>query len=134
MDIKRPLVDVGVGLAAGYVGTKAMEAVAMGLYQKVEPEQDREQEDAVRPGPPFKIAAEKTAALAGVELKGTPLKVGSMAFHYGLGMIWGPVYGLLRRYSGMSPSGAAFTSGASMSLVVDEAMTPALGFSAPSRD
>lgn len=34
----------------------------------------------------------------------------------------------------MSPLGAAFVSGASISLVVDEGLTPALGFSAPSRD
>jgi len=34
----------------------------------------------------------------------------------------------------MTPLGAAVVTGASMSLLVDEALTPAMGFSAPSLD
>jgi len=57
-----------------------------------------------------------------------------MAIHYGLGVAWGPIYSLLRRHSRMEPVGAGLVTGAAMSLIVDEALTPALGFSAPSRD
>jgi hypothetical protein len=34
----------------------------------------------------------------------------------------------------MSAPGAAFISGATMSLMIDEGLTPALGYSAPNRD
>lgn len=34
----------------------------------------------------------------------------------------------------MSVPGAAFISGATMSLMIDEGLTPALGYSAPNRD
>lgn len=51
--------DVGVGMIGGYVGTQLMERVSMKLYE-LEPEEDRQKEDEVRPGPPFYIAAKKT--------------------------------------------------------------------------
>ena len=56
-----------------------------------------------------------------------------MAFHYGLAFAWAPVYALLRRRSALPPVAAGLVSGAAMSLIVDEGMTPALGFSAPNR-
>lgn len=59
--------DILVGALAGFVGTKLMEPVAMGLY-KLEPEEARRQEDSVRPGPPYEIAAKKTTELLGLQL------------------------------------------------------------------
>ena len=125
--------DVAVGIVSGYAGTKVMEPVAMGLY-KLEPEAARRQEDAVRPGPPYEIAARKTTDLLGIDLEEEQLKKAGMAFHYGLGMSWGPVYTILRRRTGLSPVAAGLLSGASMSLIVDEGVTPMLGFSAPNRE
>jgi hypothetical protein len=55
-------------------------------------------------------------------------------FHYGLGMSWGPPYTLLRRETNLGPVSAGLLVGAAMSLLVDEGMTPLLGFSAPNRD
>jgi hypothetical protein len=124
--------DLALATAAGYVGTKAMEPVSMKLYQ-LQDEQARKQEDEARPGPPYEIAATKIAALLGARLEGTNLYRASMAMHYGLAIGWAPVYALLRRRGGMSPLGAALAGGASMSLLVDEGLTPALGFSAPNR-
>src|SRR3954451_21678651 len=54
--------------------------------------------------------------------------------HYGLGMAWGPMYCLLRRHGGMQPLGAGALTGTTLSLIVDEGLAPALGFSAPNRD
>jgi uncharacterized membrane protein YagU involved in acid resistance len=48
-------------------------------------------------------------------------------------MAWGPVYGLLRRHGGLRPLGAGLVTGATLSLIVDEGLTPAVGFSAPNR-
>jgi uncharacterized membrane protein YagU involved in acid resistance len=126
------LAEAGIGLISGYVGTKVMEPVSMRLYQW-EPEEARRREDEVRPGPPYKIAAEKTAQLAGVRLEGRPLEMAAMGFHYGLGMSWGVVYEAVRGTTGMNRVAAGLLTGAAMSLIVDEGVTPLLGFSAPNR-
>lgn len=124
--------DMPVAVAAGYVGTKLMEPISQRLYDW-EPEEDREREDAVRPGPPFEIAAEKTAKLVGVEFDDTQKERLGLVFHYGLAVSWAPIYALLRRRTSLAPVEAGLAAGAAMSLLVDEGMTPALGFSAPNR-
>ena len=91
MQVKQIIADVGVGLIGGYVGTKVMEPVSMKLYE-LEPEADRQQEDRVRPGPPYDIAARKTAALLGLQLTDKQVEQAGLVFHYGLGMSWGTVY------------------------------------------
>lgn len=48
-------------------------------------------------------------------------------------MSWGPVYTLLRRRTGFNPVVAGLGTGVIMSLIVDEGLTPLLGFSAPNR-
>lgn len=47
---------------------------------------------------------------------------------------WGAVYMLLRRRTDLSPMPAGLLVGTAMSLLVDEGMTPLLGFTAPNRD
>ncbi len=126
--------DVGSGMIGGYVGTKVMEPVSMKLYE-LESEEDRRKEDEARPGPPYVIAARKTTEALGMELSDERLqKVATYVFHYGLGMSWGPPYAFLRRWTNMGPVSAGLLTGAAMSLLVDEGMTPLLGFSAPNRD
>jgi hypothetical protein len=126
------LEDLAVASLAGYVGTKAMEPVSMKLYQ-LESEQARKQEDEARPGPPFRIAAQKISGALGMNLEGKALEVASMAMHYGLAVSWSPLYVLLRRKTAMTTVGAGLTTGAAMSLVADEGMTPLFGFSAPNK-
>lgn len=125
------LADIGVGMIGGYVGTKVMEPVSMKLYE-LEPEEDRQREDAVRPGPPYEVAARRTTQALGLQLEEQQLKpIAMYGFHYGLGMSWGPVYTLLRRFTRLHPVAAGLLTGAAMSLIMDEGLTPALGFSAP---
>ncbi len=125
------IADIGIGLIGGYVGTKVMEPVTMKLYEW-ESEEDRQREDAVRPGPPYEIAARKTTRLLGLNLSDEQIQqLGTTLFHYGLGMSWGPVYMLLRRQTDLHPVVAGPGTGAAMSLIVDEGLTPLLGFSAP---
>ncbi len=127
------LFDIAIGLAAGLVATKVTELAQEAFYKPM-PRCVKKREEEVRPGPPPKVAARKTADALGFELDEKQLMRAAMAIHYGLGVAWGPVYSLLRRHSQMEPLGAGFVTGAAMSLIVDEALTPALGFSAPSRD
>ncbi len=134
MKVRELVSDVGSGLIGGYAGTKVMEPVSMKLYE-LESEEDRRKEDEARPGPPYVIAARKTTEALGMELSDERLqKVATYVFHYGLGMSWGPPYAFLRRWTNMGPVSAGLLTGAAMSLLVDEGMTPLLGFSAPNRD
>lgn len=133
MQRKELIKNAALSVIAGYAGTKAMEPVAMKLY-KMESDETQSQEDEVRPGPPYDIAAKKVTELLGLKLSEAQLKkLGKIGFHYGLGVSWAPVYLILRKKAGMSPIGAGLASGAAMSLIVDEGMTPALGFSASNR-
>lgn len=126
------LEEAVVAAAAGYVGTKVMEPLSMKLYE-LESDQARQREEAARPGPPYRMAAEKLASLLGKDLDDQALERWGMAFHYGLAVSWAPVYGLLRRKTPMGPLTAGLATGAAMSVVVDEGLTPALGLSARNR-
>ncbi len=133
MQSREVIANVGLGLIGGFVGTKVMEPVSMKLYEW-EPEEARRQEDAVRPGPPYELAARKITTLLGLTLSDQKIQtVGTILFHYGLGMSWGPVYTLLRRRTDLNPVAAGLGTGLAMSLIVDEGLTPLLGFSAPNR-
>ena len=134
MKLREAAANIGIGMISGYVGTQLMERVSMKLYEW-EPKAARQKEDEVRPGPPFVIAARKTADLLGLDLSEEQIQtLGMYGFHYGLGVSWGPVYTFLRWWTDLNPIVAGLLMGAAMSLVVDEGMTPLLGFSAPNRD
>jgi len=125
------IADIGVGLLAGYAGAKVMEPVSVKMYEW-ESEADRQQEDAVRPGSPYEIAARKTTHLLGLQLSDEHIqKLGATLFHYGLGMSWGVVYTLLRQRTAVHPVAGGVGTGPVMWLLVDEGLTPFLGFSAP---
>ena len=130
MRTRQMAADISIGLLAGYVGTKIMEPVSMKLYE-LESKADREQEDRVRPGSPYRLAAEKMTKAVGLHLADKELDRAGMAFHYGLGMSWGPAYTLLRRAVRINPLVAGSLVGGAMWLLADELMTPAFGFSAP---
>lgn len=125
--------DAAIGLVAGLVATR-MTAPTQKLLYRLTPETVKRREEQARPDSPTKIAAKKLAGAVDADLTGKQVDTAATAIHYGSGVPWGAVYTFLRRYSGMTPAGAALTTGASMSLILDEALTPAMGFSAPDRD
>lgn len=97
----------------------------------LEPEADRQREQDVRPGPPFRLAAENLSArVVGVEFDQDRATKAGMAFHYLAGWSWTPVYLLLRRRLRWGPVASGLGTGASMSLLLDETITPAIGASA----
>lgn len=131
MSTSNVLVDVALGGTASYAATKVMEQFNARVYA-LEPERDRRREESVRPGPPFRLAAEKLSQqVIGVELDETAASRAGVGFHYLAGWSWAPVYIALRRNLGWRPTSAALVSGASMSLILDETITPAIGASAP---
>jgi uncharacterized membrane protein YagU involved in acid resistance len=126
------LADLAIGLIAGLVATKMYGIAQEALAQPV-PQGIKEHEEQLRPEPTSRVAARKIVEGLGYHLDEQRLKLAAMTVHYGLGLAWGPVYGLLRRYGRMRPLGAGFTTGAAMSLVMDEMLVPALGFCPPNR-
>lgn len=133
MKVRGAVEDLVVAALAGYLGTKAMEPVSQKLYE-LESDTDGAREDAARPGAPYRIAAEKLTRLAGRRLTEVQLDRASLVLHYGLAVSWAPLYGLLRRSSALSPITAGLATGAAMSVLADELMTPAFGFSARNLD
>lgn len=127
------VVDMAIGFFAGVVATKVTGYAQEASY-RVMPNKVKEQEERVRPADPPEVAAKKIARLFGTELEGKKIETAASLVHYGLGTAWGPIYGLLRRSTGISAPAAGVASGAAMSLIVDEALTPALRLSAPNRD
>jgi len=131
--LHRTVLDLTLAAVAGYAGTRAMEPVSMRLYEW-ESDAARAREDAARPGEPYRIAAEKLSRLTGLDLNEKQLSRLALVFHYGLALQWAPLYPLLRRRTGLGPLSAGLLTGAAMSVVADELMTPAFGFSAPNLD
>lgn len=128
------LVDVAIGVVAGLMATKATD-FAQGPLRRATPASVRRQEERVSPGPSSsQVAAQTIAERLGGPLDDRRLRPAAKAVHYGVGMAWGPVYCLLRRHGGLGPLGAGLGAGASLSLIVDEGLAPALGLSAPNRD
>ena len=123
------LADVAVGLLAGLAAT-AVTGLAQEATDRATPERVRRREAAVRPGPSAQVAARRIAAEAGAPLDDAEATLAGRTLHYAIGSAWGLTYTLLRR-RGVGPVPAGLAAGLSLSLVVDEGIAPALGFSAP---
>lgn len=124
-------VDIAVGLLAGLVATQVTN-LAQRPLKRATPESVDRHEEKVRPGASSSlVAAQKLAEVLDVPPSRAQDERWGKAIHFAVGMGWGPVYSLLRRYGGLPPFSAAFVSGSAMSLVLDETLVPALGLSAP---
>jgi uncharacterized membrane protein YagU involved in acid resistance len=77
------------------------------------------------------VAAHDLARRAGITLTDGEASALAQAFHIGLGLQCGLQYVILRRSSDMTALTAGLFSGLALYIVVDEVVTPALGWSAP---
>src|SRR4051794_32036904 len=127
------LADVAIGCVAGLVATKVYGLVQEALYQPM-PRDVKRRGGKGRPGPSSQVTADRIAEGFSYALGIQERELAGCAVHWGLGMAWGPIYGLLRRHGGMQPLGAGALTGVALSLIVDEGLAPALGFSAPNRE
>ena len=129
------LADIAVGLLAGLVATQVTD-LAQGPLRRLTPASVAWREWWVRPGgdSSSQVAARRVAEHLGRSPRQRWVAPLGKAIHLSIGMAWGPVYGLLRRYGGLGPFGAGLASGVAMSLVLDEGVVPALGLSAANRD
>lgn len=129
MRAKQVAVDLSVALIAGYLATRVSDQVQRVFYQMT-PVSEKLRE----PDYPGCSSAEQAARMAAdtVGLRRSKRRIGLMksSMHYGLGMVWSAMYPPLRR-RGIGPFTAGAATGASLSLLVDEALCPALGITAP---
>src|SRR3954466_6744969 len=99
------LADVAIGCVAGLVATKVYGLVQEALYRPM-PRDVKRREEEVRPGPSSQVAASRMAEGLGYPLDERERELAGCAIHHGLGIAWGPLYGLLRRHGGMQPLAA----------------------------
>jgi len=78
------------------VATKAMEPVTTMLYERAS-EADRQREQRVSPGVPYRVAAERMSGWLGLRLSDPQLDRAGLLLHYGLSIGRAPLYVLLRR-------------------------------------
>ncbi len=87
----------------------------------------------MRPGPPYRVAAEKLTRLAGLELtEKAAAREPAVALRPG-GAV-GAAVSAAAPPRAPGPRHAGLATGATMSAIADELMTPAFGFSAPNLD
>ncbi len=128
------LTDIAVGLLAGLVATQVTN-LAQGPLRRLTPRHVKVWERLARPGASSSlVAARKVTSRLAPSMSKQQTELLGKVIHNGIGMAWGPVYGLLRRHGSMTPIGAGLATGTSMSLVLDEVVVPFLGLSAPNRD
>jgi len=122
--------DTVIGLISGYAGVQAMDRVATAAYE-FSSEADKEQEKRVSPGLAYEVAARDLATRAGITLSDGEASAVAQAFHIGLGLQEGLFYVALRRSTDVGAISAGQSSGLAVFLVIDEILTPAMGWSAP---
>jgi hypothetical protein len=122
--------DTVIAWVSGYVGVRVMDPVATAVYNLAS-EADKEQEKQASPGVAYEVAARDLAARAGLHITDSEAAAAAQAFHIGLGIQEGQFYVALRRRTGLGMLSAALLSGLALFIGVDEALTPAMGWSAP---
>jgi uncharacterized membrane protein YagU involved in acid resistance len=129
----RPI-DIVIGLIAGLIATQVTN-FAQGPLQRTTPDAVKQQEQRNHLGDTTSlVAVRRVADYFGASPSQRQMTWLARAIHFGVGMAWGPVYGLLRGYGGLGPLGAGLITGTTMSLTLDEGVVPALGLSAANQD
>src|SRR3954462_10726069 len=93
---KALLGDFATGCVAGLVATKVYGRVQEALYRPM-PRDVKRREEKGRPGPSSQVGASRMAEGLGYPLDERERELAGCAIHHGLGIAWGPLYGLLRR-------------------------------------
>lgn len=134
-DIGSILKDAAFGLIAGAAATFVMDKVSGYLYE-LEDEETRKYEENLRGNeyPPEVLAEKVSAAVTGEELdKETRQKYGNYV-HWGYGIMWGGLFGVLRDRAPLVGVGNGLGFGTGLWLVGDELMMPLMGLSPPSTE
>lgn len=127
----RDLVGEAVkGAIAGAIGVWALDQVTWAMWDRADPEKLRREEEA-RPGglDPAHGMAGRVAEALGRELTPRQPHPAGLAVHYGLGVMPGAAYGVLRHSLPGITTGAGMLYGLALFLTQDEGLNPLLGTS-----
>lgn len=116
------------GAFAGTVGWVAMDYTLRFLYNHEGAEVRRQESDARGGIPALEVMAESLTKLAGVRLSEEERQRAGTALQWVMGIGAGMLYGVLRGRIPAARAGHGLAYGAAFSLVVDEVITPRLGF------
>lgn len=122
------VMDVVKGAVAGAVGVWAMDKVVWWMWNREDPAA-LEQERQARPGgmDPAHNIANRVAGAMGKELSPAQPHPAGVAVHYGLGVMPGSAYAVLRKRVPVVGAGGGLLYGLAMTLMEDEGISPLLG-------
>lgn len=127
--------DIAMGLVAGAVATFVMDQVSTWDYT-LEDTKVKEAEEKMRGGeyPPEVLAKRVAEATTGSVPNKEAIEKLAMGIHWGYGILWGGLFGVLRNRVPVIGSAAGLTYGTALWLIGDELMMPVLKLSPPSTD
>ncbi|QRK05895.1 DUF1440 domain-containing protein [Archangium violaceum] len=123
------LLDLLCGAAGGALGTWLMSPVLQGV-SKVMPQKLQGQGEQQEEGATAKLAR-KVLEPFGIELQGEQKKKAGNLVHYGYGIAWGAIYGVLHRRGPFVGKLFGLGFGLGLFLFGDEFLVPALKLGAP---
>lgn len=121
--------DLLAGAAAGGLGTVLMGPVTSTLYKGTSAFAKVREKAASSDPAPVK-AAKRALDVLGIHLPKKQTQLFGEVVHYGYGMAWGALYGVVRRRQSKLPHLAGILFGAALWLVSDELLNTAFGFAA----
>lgn len=118
------------GAVAGAAGVWAMDRVVGWMWDREDPAaRQREREARPRGLDPAHVMANRGAEAVGTELRPRQPHPAGIAVHYGLGIMPGALYGVLRHRAPGVTAGGGLLYGLALALVEDEAVNPLIGTS-----
>lgn len=130
MKMRETTAEIAAGVIGGIVATQVNDFVEK-VFWHATPEREKAREPETPDGSSADAAARMLLECAEDEPSDAQHKALKKIIHFGLGAGWGPLYCWLRRNTRMSPTAAGIASGVALSLIVDEALNPALRITPP---
>lgn len=120
------------GALAGAAATWVMDLVTTGIYE-AQPAEATRREIAARPRGQSSVAnaVDRAEAETGFRIPPARRPMVEMAVHYGLGIIPGAIYGVMRRWLPIARLGRGLWYGLVLFAVADEYLNTRLGFAGP---
>lgn len=123
------------GAIAGAVGVWAMDRVGWWMWDREDPAALQREVQARPEGlDPAHVMANRAARAAGTELAPRQPHPAGLAVHYGLGVLPGAAYAVLRHRVPTLAAGGGLLYGLGLGLVEDEGINPLIGTSGPPGD
>ena len=124
--------DAARGGLGGLVGTWLMDLVTSGMLEG-QSEDSRRREDAARPNGSSSVAnlVDRLDGQLGLDLDDSQRAIAAQIVHFGLGVVPGAAYAVLRRRVPFVAAGRGLLYGVTLWAVNDEYLNTALGLAGP---